>query len=178
MANAESLASPGARAVSVCEIDDVFLTEISCTVDGEFTPGQVMAEVACQHSFAVEQRALMQTRTLSGPPDTVIYVLRYFTRGEVSILKPGVPIPSPPAASDISDKDLLARLVHKFAVDYVCPQGFFDDQAAVSSFSKQAAFHAWAFWREAVTTDAARLRLPKVTIPMLKPVQQQAAIEN
>jgi hypothetical protein len=161
-------ASPGARAVDACDIDDVFLVHVGCSVDEEFIPNPALTQFGCVHKFTVEPRALLQTRKLSDPPDTVVHAVRYYARGEVSILKADAPAPNLP---EVKPEHILATISHLFAVDYVCPESLLKDRAAVSAFSKNVAFNAWPFWREAVLSDCARLRLPKVMIPMMKPNQ-------
>jgi hypothetical protein len=175
MVEPTSESTPGARAVATCEIEDVFLVEANCRVEREHIPGQEIKEFACQHSLTIEDRVLTQTRTLVYPSGAMVNVLRYFARGTVTILKPDSPVPE---TEEPPEDQVLAKLTHLFAVDYVCPPEFFQDHSAIGAFTKNAAYHAWSFWREAVLSDAARLRIPRVTIPMLKPKQSAKAADQ
>lgn len=158
-------ASPGDRAVAGCEIDDVFLVFSQCQVDRQFNQSAVQSEEgAALQKVAIDSSILIQTRTLLPPNDGQVFILRYYVRGEVIYPAPGKSLDE----SNVVKEDVLAHLIHEFAVDYRCPKEFLDDKKAVQAFGKNALFHVWGFWREAVIADSGRFRLPRLIIPMMR----------
>jgi hypothetical protein len=166
-----STPTPGARAVSSYEIADVFLVDSHCWVDREFNQTQQLAEFVYGHQARVDPECLMQTRTPLGG-GAPVYILRYFIQGEVRLLKPGT---EPAEGRDPSDKELFALLKFLFAADYHCPANALEDQDAVGAFGRNAFFHAWPYFREEVHAACSKLRIPRITLPMLKSDQTQSA---
>jgi hypothetical protein len=158
-------AKPGERAVAECEIDDVFLVSTECKVDRQYNQSVVgLDDLPALHRVAIDNNVLMQTRTLAPPSEGSIFILRYYIKGEILYPKPGETL----EGESVDDSKVLAKLTHEFAVDYRCQKEFFEDKVAVAAFGKNALFHVWGFWREAVISDSARFRLPRVIVPMMK----------
>jgi hypothetical protein len=91
--------------------------------------------------------------------------------GEVRLLKAGVSA----GTGEVADSDVFASIKLRFAADYRGAKDIIDDKDAINAFGKNALFHAWFYWREAVHEHAARMRLPRITIPMMKP---QSAVSD
>ena len=157
--------SPGQRAVADFEIDDVFLHSAECKVDPEFNEAQVIDNVIFGHRVHVGPSIYGQIRTPVDAVEPAIQIVRYLIVGEVRMLKPGATTES----EEIPDSDLLAGIKLTYAVDYRCSKALLQDQDAIRSFGKNAVFHAWPYWREGVHDMIARMRLPRITVPMLKP---------
>jgi hypothetical protein len=156
---------PGERAVLACEIDDVFLVSVECKVSRDFNQSAIgLEDGAALQRVMIDNSVLMQSRTLAGPKEGQVHILRYFVRGEVNFPMPGKALDE----KNLIASDILATLVHEYAIDYRCSMEFFNDKAAVSAFAKNALFHSWSFWREAVIADCGRFRLPRIVIPMMK----------
>lgn len=155
---------PGARAVAAFEIEDVFCVESQTSVARDFNPSEPIQQIEVTQSGAVEPAVLKQTRTpLDGSPSFTL--LRYFVITEVA-LYPGE---APSSVEESAKREPLARIRFVHATDYRCPSSVVDDTDAIGAFSRNAVFHAWPFVREAVHAACSRLRVPPVTLPMLKP---------
>lgn len=155
--------NPGQRAVDAYEIDDVFLVESSCRVQRDFNQSALLPELGLQHRAIIEPTVSQQVRTpIDGGQE--IYIIRYFITGELRVLRDGVPHDK----SDVADDETLAVLKLSFAADYRCRKEAFSDKSAIEAFGETAIFHVWPYWREAVHAFGARMRLPRITIPMMK----------
>lgn len=155
----------GARAVVAYEIDDVILIESACKVDRDFNPTMLISEAAFAHRVSVDLEMLAQTRT-PVPDGEVSHLIRYFLMTEVRLVKPG----KKPDEEAPKEDDFLATLNFVFAIDYRCSKEAMEDREAIGAFSSNAQFHAWPFIREEVHAMCGRLRIPRLTIPMLKPI--------
>jgi hypothetical protein len=157
--------SAGARAVVAYEIEDVVLIESSCNVDRDFNPAMLLTEAAFAHRVSVDSEVLALTKTPVAEGG-VLHVIRYFLTTEVRLVKPG----KKPDVADAQDEDFMATLNFVFAIDYRCSKEAVEDRDAIGAFSSNAQFHAWPFIREEVHAMCGRLRIPRLTIPMLKPI--------
>lgn len=158
--------SPGARAVDACEIQDAFVIRSECWVSRDYNQSAVPSAFTFGQQSGIEGEALAQERTpVDGKPS--FHVLRYFVDAEIRLLKQGVNVEDREPVED----DFLAVLKFTLAVDYRCPQSFLGDKDAIGSFGRNAHFHAWPYLREEVHAACARMRLPRITLPMLKPEQ-------
>lgn len=164
--------SAGARAVVAYEIDDVVLIESACKVGRDFNPTMLLSEARFAHRIAIDQEVMSQTRT-PVPAGEPFHLIRYFLRTEVYLLKPGVEPKEPPTADEF-----MASLNFVFAIDYRCTKQDMEDRDAIGAFSANAQFHAWPFVREEIHAMCGRLRIPRLTIPMLKPVPMDDASGN
>jgi hypothetical protein len=164
-----STLTPGARAVSAYEISDVFVVESDCWVDREINQTQQFPEIIYGHQSGVDPECLTQTRTPVGGGEP-LYILRYFVHSEVRLLKPGT---EPIEGRDPEKQELLAVLKFVFAADYHCSAEALEDQEAIGAFGRNAHFHVWPYLREEVHAACAKFRIPRITIPMIKPDQSQ-----
>jgi hypothetical protein len=158
-----STPSPGARAVSALEISDVFLVESRCYIARDFNPMEQNPRLTFQHKISPEKNVLVQIRK-EAHSDEELNVVRYFIDGGFRVLRPNVAADQGHAAQ----ADVLAEIIVKMAVDYLCPRDFFDDQAAMGAFSKNAVFHSWSYWRTIIHSLSDHMRLPRLTLPMLR----------
>lgn len=163
--------APGSRAVNALEIEDVFVVSTTMRIDRDFNPTEEIAELAIGQRVEVDRNVMHQLRTFKNGTDEVNFV-RYFVEADLRVLKPGVK----PDAGELKDSDVLAEMNFVFAADYRCPADVPKDHAALGAFSTNAAFHVWPYVREAVHNACARMRLPRVTIPMLKPSSEQVRL--
>jgi hypothetical protein len=152
--------------VTAVEINDVFLIEARCNVSRDFNQTELARRIAFQHRLTPDGEGVFQIRNdaLSG---TEINIIRYFIDGGLRVLRPGA---TSNAATEIEFKpeDVLAEILVKIAVDYNCPKALLEDRDAIGAFSKNAVFHAWPYWRSIVHSFSDQMRLPRVTIPMLR----------
>lgn len=163
----------GGRAVASYEIDDIFLIASSCTSGPEFNPTQQIVEVSVRLNFGIASNVRLQRRTpLHGGAD--ILVIRYIATGELLILSPGVPEDK----VELDPADTLANVQLTFAADYRCSEADFSDREAIGSFVRYVRLHVWPYWREGVSEILTKMRLPRVTIPMMKPTDLEGSGEN
>lgn len=155
--------SPGERAVAALEVSDIFIVSSQCKVQRDFNPTGALEPVSYQSRILPEEKGFFQTRTLEGSGEQ-IHVVRYFIDCSFRILKPDVEV----TTQDLSANDLLAEISATFAVDYTCAKEFMTDAEAIGAFSSNAVFHAWPYWRETIHSLTARMRLPRVTLPMMR----------
>jgi hypothetical protein len=156
--------SAGARAVVAYEIDDVVLIECACKVDRGFNPTMLISEAQFAHRVSMDHEVMSQTRTPVGNGES-FHLVRYFLSTEVHLLKPDAKPKESPTADDF-----MASLNFVFGIDYRCTKEDMGDPEAIGAFSANAQFHAWPFVREEIHAMCGRLRIPRLTIPMLKPV--------
>jgi len=158
--------SPGARAVSALEISDVFLVESSCHIARDFNQMEKMPRVTFQHRLLPEREGIAQVRTDVDSGDE-INVIRYFIDGVLRVLRSSASA-SAAARTELKPGDVLAEIAVKLAVDYICPKTLLQDQDAIGAFSKNAVFHAWSYWRSLIHSFSDQMRLPRITLPMLR----------
>jgi hypothetical protein len=157
--------SAGARAVVDYEIEDVILIESTCKVDRDFNPMMLLSETAFAHRVSVDSEVLAQTKTPVSEGES-FHLIRYFLTTEVRLVKPG----KKPDEESPKEDDFMATLNFVFAIDYRCSKEATEDREAIGAFSSNAQFHAWPFIREEIHAMCGRLRIPRLTIPMLKPI--------
>jgi len=158
---------PGAQAVAALEIEDIFVLSINASVTREFNQTERPPEVVSMQRLRVDSQGLWQTRAPASQPDHHFTVLRYYVLADLVVAKAG----SVPENDEMKIEDRLANINLIFAADYRCKAERPSDEA-LSAFIHNVVFHVWPYWREAVHSECARLRLPAVTIPMMKPGQQ------
>lgn len=170
--------SAGQRAVAAFEIDDVFMVSSNCQLDRQFNQTELVTEVSFQHRVGLEPTIIGQTRVPHDEGEATVRIVRYFVTGEVRLLKPGVEIATEAGgeSAEIPDSDLIATIKVTFAADYRCTEANHEDRDAISAFGRNALFHVWPYWRESVHDHVARMRLPRITIPMMKPGANPAPV--
>jgi hypothetical protein len=164
-----SAPSPGAQAIAALEIEDVFLISSKADVNRDFNQTERSHDfLQALQRYRIEEKVFVQGRASIKAPDEPFTVLRYFALAEVHIAKPGTKFTSTSVQEEIPADERLASLEFVFAVDYKCTQKELPSPEMLGAFSKNVAFHMWPYWREAVHAECARMRIPPVTIPMMK----------
>ena len=158
----------GARAVAAFEIDDVALIESECKVARDFNPSEPWGDQAVfAHRVNVEPNVLVQMRTAPGVDP--FNVVRYFFNIQVRLLKSQLQPPTDPES--VAEDQILATLRFLLAIDYRAGN-LSSDPDATGAFSHNAQFHAWPYVREEIHAMCSRLRIPRLTVPMLKTQQR------
>jgi hypothetical protein len=140
------------------------LVQCSCHIARDFNQLEPRPVVRFQHRLTPESEVLAQSRKELNSANEM-NVIRYFVDGGLRVLRPTArEVPT----ADVREEDILAEIVVKLAVDYVCPKELFGDQLAIGAFSKNAVFHAWPYWRSLIHLFSDQLRLPRITLPMLR----------
>jgi hypothetical protein len=161
--------SPAARAQAALEIDDVLLIESECKVARDFQPTMQWKDVASfAHRMSVDNNVMFQTRTPVGSDVAPFHIVRYFFEIEVRLVKPDIE-PLPPVEA-LEEGQIQARLRFLLAIDYRASEPFADLEA-LGAFSSNAQFQVWPYVREEIHAACIRLRIPQLTLPMMKPIQ-------
>jgi hypothetical protein len=158
--------SAGARAVAACEIADVFIIESRCHVVRDFNPMDTITTVTFQHRIAPQKEAIAQTRQVVASGEE-INIVRYYIEGGLRVLKPAI---ADEKRNDqaLTKDDILAEITATLAVDYTCPKSYLEDTEAIGAFGRNAVFHAWPYWRQIIHALSDQMRLPRITLPMMK----------
>jgi hypothetical protein len=159
--------TPGARAVEAFQIEDVFLIASECHVVRDLNPQAPILEFAFGFLSNVEPEVLVQERG-DAEGKNPFFVLRYYVNVEVRILKPEI---RGATQEDFTEEKTLAYGKAVVAADYRGPEHLVRDPNVVGAFSRNAYFHAWPYLREEVHGMCSRLRVPRITLPMMKPDQ-------
>jgi hypothetical protein len=155
--------SPHERALAAFELDDVFIAELRCRVAHDFNQNQPFASIRYLHRFEPRNEGIVQRRkTADGSVEQFIF--RYLVQAGVRLIKPGVPADR----KEFTDEDVLAEIEGLVAVDYSSSRDIQGDLEAISAFGPNVLFHAWPYWRAAVTAIASDMRLPRIVLPMLR----------
>jgi len=164
-----SASSPGARAIEVLEIEDVFVVSARTDLNRDFNQtDRSHPFLQAMQRYRVEDKVLFQVRKPNIEPEEPFTLIRYFAIGEVHIAKPGTTFTSQFTQEEISQEERLASIELVFAIDYKCKDKDVLSPEMLGAFSKNVVFHMWPYWREAIHAECARMRLPAITIPMMK----------
>jgi hypothetical protein len=167
--------------LSKLELEDIFMVSSECRIAREYNQtDRSQPNLGTFQRMILDEQLYMQTRIPIGAPDERIQLLRFFAIGEVHVAKPGVKVPEvtaeaiaastavPMNVQWLKDEDKLASMKHVFAADYRCTDGKIPPMELLGTFANNVIFHAWPYWREAVHADCAHMRLPPITVPMLR----------
>ena len=74
-----------------------------------------------------------------------------------------------PAVADAADAkiDVKALIEAEFIAEYAI-SGALSDDALAEFATKNASFHVWPYWRELLAAHCERLRLPRLTLPVMQ----------
>lgn len=150
---------PRERALAGFRIVDVFLVSADCRSERGWNPDQATAGMSYRHRLQVDAEILRQVRTPVDPALSPQHILRYFATGELELLAAPAERGDGPAP--------LAKLALTFAADYRCAPEMFEDAAAMSAFVPRVIADAWPYFRETAHSSAARMHLPRITLPTL-----------
>lgn len=159
--------SPGTRAVEAFEIEDAFLVASEGRVSRDLNPQAPLLEFAYGFNSNIEPEVLVQQRTDAQGANS-FFVVRYYVTVEARILKPEIRAAK---QEDFTDTNTLAYVRLVVATDYRGPEDLVRNQDVVAAFGRNALFHAWPYLREEIHAMCSRLRVPRITLPMLKPNQ-------
>jgi hypothetical protein len=158
-----SESSPHERALAAFELDDVLIVELRCRVARDFNQSATIEEMRFLHKFDLQTTGMVQARKVMGQADEFL-IFRYYIDGGVRLIKPDVPADR----ESFSQEDVLAEIEGIVAVDYKSSKDLRDDPEAVGGFGPNVVFHAWPYWRAAISSVATDMRLPRIVLPMLR----------
>lgn len=71
------------------------------------------------------------------------------------------------AEDDVDQPDIKAFIEGDFIAEYQINSSL--DQASIDEFAaKNASYHVWPYWREFLSTQCERMRLPRVVLPAVQ----------
>jgi hypothetical protein len=170
--------SPHERALAAFEIDDVLIVELRCKVVRDFNQSAPIEELRFLHKFEIQRNGIVQTRKQALDSEEFL-VFRYYIDGGVRLIRPEVP----PDREEFTEQDILAEIEGTVAVDYTSSKDLREDLEAVAAFGPNVVFHAWPYWRAAISSVASDMRLPRIVLPMLrqsirKPVNLESSTQT
>lgn len=140
------------QAIDNLSINDVYLHEAqSCCNDG-FDPKATddVAELIIQQMHVVAKSELVET---SGE----VRLLRVFIRLGVRWVAP----------DEEDETDVKALIEADFVAEYQMSKDL--EAKCIDEFSlKNASFHVWPYWREYLSSQCERMRLPRIILPVVQ----------
>ena len=155
--------SPHERALAAFELDDVLIVELRCKVARDFNQSAPIEEMRFLHKFDLQGNGMVQSRKVVGESEEFL-VFRYYIDGGVRLIKTDVPSDR----EEFAEQDVLAEIEGTVAVDYKSSKDLRGDPEAVGGFGPNVVFHAWPYWRAAISSVATDMRLPRIVLPMLR----------
>lgn len=151
------------RAKDGLQIQDVFLATSNSGLtegfDPKFDPRLDSMELELRH---IPKRSYLINGTHNGESVSIFRVeielgarqIAQFAGQEGDEAQPGV----------------LARIEATFMADYhIMNPELKDDREALDAFAvANASYHVWPYWREYLSSQATRMNLPKITLPMMQ----------
>jgi hypothetical protein len=152
--------------VGALEIEDIFLVSEIASVSRELNPSDRRATaIPTLQRVRVEEQVFGQLRVPVNDAESKGFLIaRFFVVCELFIAKQGVK----PVEGEFKEEDQVAKIEHTFAADYRVANNEMPDGDALGAFIPNVVYHVWPYWREAVHEQTARMRLPTITIPMMK----------
>lgn len=153
------MTTPLKRAQDGLQFDDIFQQAVNCWLAEDFEPRIAAPDFQIQRKHHVTQSDLL-TFTEDTPENTVqaqIFRVRIDTGVRL--------INGQESGDEVSPCAQIEAIYH---VDYrVTDSNLIKDQEALDAFAlENASFHLWPYWREYVMSQAQRMNLPKIPLPM------------
>lgn len=138
------------QAIDALQIEDVYLRESSAKCDDDFDP----KHSTCIEKLSAELMYLVRQSAVVELPD------------EVQLLRVFVDVGSrwvDPESSEDEPK-VLAIIQAEYIAEY--RMNFPLEQSCIDEFAlKNVSYHVWPYWREFLSSQCERMRLPRVTLP-------------
>ena len=148
-----------AEATEKVEIVDIYLYGSSLSRHDEIHQHDIPEGMVQQDKMAVSVDLLEPIEAVEDGADSLL-------RARIDY---GVRFVLLPERGDAGSVHVLAEITACFAATYRYQDGL--SEAAISEFMRYNAVHnTWPFWREHALRMSAEARLPRPTIPLMKPV--------
>ena len=140
------------QAIDKLVISDVYLKESqSLCVDGFDPKFTDVADLLVQRMHILQKSELVKV-------DDGSELLRIFIRMGVRWVTP---------EENVDEPDIKAFIEGDFIAEYQIKDTL--DQGCIDEFaSKNASYHVWPYWREFLSTQCERMRLPRVVLPIVQ----------
>lgn len=143
------------EAIDALVINDVYLHSSRAACLDDFDPKffSGIDQLQVQQMHIVEQSMLL---TLNGGQELLRVFIRMGTRWVQPVTEGEPDEKSEPQIKAIIEADFVAEYQVKTALSQVC----------IDAFSLQnASYHVWPYWREYLSSQCERMRLPRVVLP-------------
>ena len=140
------------QAIESLQIDDVYLkaTRAQCLDDFDPKFADVQTELQAQQMHAVRRSEVIQ---VEGDGQLLRVYIRLGTRW----IKP----------LENDEPEVKAFIEADFIAEYLITTPL--EQASIDEFAlKNASYHVWPYWREFLSSQCERMRLPRVVMPTKK----------
>ena len=166
------MTSPLKRAQRGLQFEDLFQRAADCWLANDFEPRTPAPEFRMQIKHLVVQSDLLSFRDDGGDDTSSIHLFRVRIDTGVRLVNCG----ENEHSEEISP---CAQIEASYQVDYrITDQSLISDQEALDAFAlENASYHLWPYWREYAMSQAQRMNLPKIPIP-LQMTKQTATSES
>ncbi|WP_394181395.1 hypothetical protein [Marinomonas posidonica] len=139
------------RAIDKLKIQDVYLKSSQAQCEDDFDPKSTeLNELLVQQMHAVIKSEVLRINT------DELLVRIYIRLGARWV-----------ATTDSKEPNIKAFVEADFIAEYQMTEPL--EQEAIDEFSHQnASFHVWPYWREFLSSQCERLRLPRVVLPIVQ----------
>ena len=137
-------------AIEKLQLDDVYLRHSISRCDGDFDPRYTsdFSKLQVQHMHKIRESSIAE---LTGDDR----LLRIYIELGIRWVEP---------TDNPDEPNVLALIEAEFVTSYAFQMPL--EQESIDEFSlKNASVHAWPYWREFVSSQAERLRLPRTVLP-------------
>lgn len=151
------------EAIDSLQIQDVYVRDMDAKCIGDFNPKYAadITKLNVQQMHQVRQSNIAELEN-----DTQL--LQVFIRL-------GMRWVDPDEANE--EKSVRAMIETEFVAEYVMTKKL--DQACIDEFSlKNTSYHVWPYWRELLSSQSDRMRLPRLMLPTVKLAHNRHQIEK
>jgi hypothetical protein len=151
------------RAKDGLQIQDVFMATSSSSLvggfDPKFDPRLASLELELRH---IPKRSYLIDGVHNGEQVSIFRVEIELGARQLA--------PFDGQESDEAQPDVLVKIEATFMADYhIINPLLKDDREALDTFAvANASYHVWPYWREYLSSQATRMNLPKITLPMMQ----------
>lgn len=147
-------------AISKSELLDIYLSESKITRDNNFVLDVDLKDIKQQNRREAQVEVLELDKNKATPETTTPYLLKCIISFGSRFIKENT--------QQENQQQVLAELEASFCAVYQCTEQLSDDELK-EFVSFNVVHNVWPFWREHAFRLAAEAKLPRPTIPLLRP---------
>lgn len=151
------------EAIDTLQIIDVYLEAMNCSLEADFEPKYDPSA----ESLIVELKHLVRKSTIADVGDNKKILRVYVDLGLRWVNE----------STEEAESEEKVKIEASFIAEYSMPKEL--TEKSIHEFSLQnASFHVWPYWRELVSSHSERMRLPRVTMPIVQFATNGTSKEN
>lgn len=142
------------KAIDALQIEDVYVRQLEARCVGDFDPKYFsdFGDLHLQYKHWVRESAVAEEDEADDR------LLRVFLELGVRWIDP---------AEQVEEKSIRAFIEAEFVAEYRMVATL--EKPSIDEFAlKNASYHVWPYWRELVSTQCARMHLPRVVLPTMQ----------